>query len=30
VKVAAPPAREVIPFQKYLQIAEEKGKQAVI
>jgi len=30
VKVSAPPAREVIPFQKYLQIAQEKGKQAVI
>jgi hypothetical protein len=30
VTVAAPPAREVIPFEKYLQIAQEKGKQAII
>jgi hypothetical protein len=30
VKVAAPPAREVIPFQKYLQLAQEKGMNAVI
>jgi len=30
VTVTAPPAREVIPFQTYLQIAQEKGKQAII
>ena len=30
VKVSAPPAREVIPFQTYFQKAEEKGMQAVI
>jgi len=30
VTVAAPPAGEVIPFEKYLQIAQEKGKQAII
>jgi hypothetical protein len=30
VTVTAPPAREVIPFQTYLQIAQAKGKQAII
>jgi hypothetical protein len=30
VTVTAPPAREVIPFQTYLQIAEEKGMRVTI
>jgi hypothetical protein len=30
VRVVAPPAGEVIPFETYLHMAQEKGKQAII